>query len=113
VRSARRRALAVAAIVLVTLLASSGDAAAQCAMCGLSAEAAAEPEAVSRTFATAILILLVPTTLMLGGAGLLLWKFRDGGPHRPSAAHAPDAPRRDRGRTESRGEVVQLKRERR
>ena len=109
--SARRPALVFAAILLVALAASSGDAAAQCAMCGQSAEAAAEPEVVSRTFATAILILLVPTILMLGGAGLLLWKFRDGGPRRPAAAHAPVVPRRDRGRTESRGEVVRLKRE--
>jgi len=111
VSSARRPALVFAAILLVALAASSGDAAAQCAMCGQSAEAAAEPEVVSRTFATAIMILLVPTVLMLGGAGLLLWKFRDGGPRRPAAAHAPVAPRRDRGRTESRDEVVRLKRE--
>ena len=84
------------ALVLATLLVAVPDAAAQCALCGQAAAAAGDPETVSRTFATAILVLLVPTLAVLAGTGLLLWRFRDGGPGLggDAARSRGDAPRR-------------------
>ena len=71
--------LRIAATVLaVGLVGSARDAAAQCVMCGLAAEAA-DPAEGSRTLATAILVLLLPTLGILAGVGTLLWKFRGEG----------------------------------
>ena len=68
--------LGTAAMVLaVSLAGSARDAAAQCVMCGTTAEAAG-PDEGSRTLATAILVLLLPTLGILAGVGVLLWKFR-------------------------------------
>ena len=68
--------------------AAVGDAAAQCVMCGLSAEAA-DPESASRTLAGAILVLLLPTLGLLAGALALLWKYR-GGERATVRGHRPE-----------------------
>jgi hypothetical protein len=61
------------------MVSGAREAVAQCALCGQTAQYAADPETASRTFATAILILLIPTLALLAGAGILLWKFRGSG----------------------------------
>lgn len=74
-----RRIVLFMLIVGSAMLAGAREVAAQCAMCGQAAQHAADPETASRTFATAILILLIPTLALLAGAGILLWKFRGSG----------------------------------
>ena len=49
---------------------------AQCAMCSISAEAAADPETVSRTFSAAVLVLLVPLVGVLAVIAFVTWKAR-------------------------------------
>lgn len=73
------------------LLAATRETAAQCVMCGRAAANSADPQQASATFATAILVLLIPAALLLTAAGLLLWRFRDdpGGGYR--AMDAPEA----------------------
>ena len=68
----------IAGVLGASTLLSFGDAAAQCVMCSLTAEAV-DAEGASRTLATAILVLLLPTLGLLGGALALLWKYRGGG----------------------------------
>ena len=48
----------------------------QCAMCSISAEAAADPDTVNRTFSAAVLVLLVPLVAVLAIVALLTWKAR-------------------------------------
>jgi hypothetical protein len=72
-----------------------GHLAAQCAMCGQAAASAGDPEQAASTFATAILVLLIPVCLLLSAAALLLWRFRHdpGGGYQefdqPETMHAP------------------------
>jgi len=63
-------------VLLLTLLATVSQTAAQCVMCGQAAANAGDPEQAASTFATAILVLLIPAALLLAAAGLLLWRFR-------------------------------------
>ena len=85
-----RGALRVTAALVLCAGCALADAAAQCALCAQSAQNAGSPETVARTFATAIAILLVPVVGMLGGAGYLLWRFREGGTLRPGSPHPPE-----------------------
>jgi hypothetical protein len=87
------------AAVLLALWLGGGEAVAQCVMCGQAAANAGDPEVASRTFAIAILVLLIPVALLLASAGLLLWRFRHdvGGGYReivpPVSTHPTSAPR--------------------
>ena len=49
---------------------------AQCAMCSLSAEAAADPGIVNRTFTAAVLVLLVPLVGVLTVIARVTWQAR-------------------------------------
>ena len=65
------------AVAATALVAAAGPAAAQCVMCGKSAEyAGGAPGKAYATLATASLILLAPAVSLLCGAGALLWKYR-------------------------------------
>ena len=72
-----RRKQVLLLMVVLALGTAVGDARGQCAMCSANAQAAGDPEEVSRTLAAAIGVLFLPTLGLLGGAGLLLWKYRD------------------------------------
>ena len=72
-----QRAFAGAAIVLALVLSASSSALAQCAMCGLAAEQAADPATVTRTLGLAALVLLIPVNLVAVGMVVLAWKARD------------------------------------
>ncbi len=63
-------------ILVGALLAWPQVAAAQCAMCGLSAAHAGDPETVSRTLRSAILVLLIPVQFLLGAIAIMTWKAR-------------------------------------
>lgn len=69
------KALRRLVLLPVAFAAGGGHAAAQCVMCGIAAEAA-NPEAASRTLATAILVLLLPALGVLAGVAVLLWRYR-------------------------------------
>ena len=70
-------AAGVCATAAVTALCAAAPAAAQCVMCGRSAEyAGGAPGKAYATLATASMILLVPAVSLLCGAGALLWKYR-------------------------------------
>ena len=76
-RTARSTGVAVAAILGVTLC-FVGRATAQCAMCATSAEAAGDASGGGLTsLFIGALVLLVPALLLIGGAAMLIWKFRD------------------------------------
>lgn len=65
------------AATATALCAAVGPAAAQCAMCGKTAEyAGGAPGKAYATLATASMILLLPAVSLLCGAGALLWKYR-------------------------------------
>ncbi len=98
-------------IALLTLLAAGGETAAQCVMCRQAAANAGDPQQAAATFTTAIFVLLIPVALLLAGAGLLLWRFRDdpGGGYHP----AIDAPAEPSHRSRSVATVVPLRRARR
>ncbi len=66
----------VVALVAGTALLVMTPVLAQCAMCGLSAEAAADPETVSRTFNAAVLVLLVPVVGVFAVVARVTWKAR-------------------------------------
>ena len=72
----QRRTTRIGATALGVWLGSTLAAFAQCPMCKLAAENAGDPQAVQRTFATAILILMVPVVGLTGGMALLFWKYR-------------------------------------
>jgi hypothetical protein len=72
-----RRGLAVCSLLALTLLAGSGAAAAQCAMCGLAAEQAGDPAIVARAFGMAVLVLLVPVNLLVAAVAWFTWRARD------------------------------------
>ena len=63
--------------VTAFLGAAASTAAAQCVMCGRSAEyAGGAPGKAYATLATASMLLLLPALSLLAGAGALLWKYR-------------------------------------
>ena len=70
-----RRSLAVV-LLAAALLGASAPVFAQCAMCGLSAQEAGDPDTVTWTFLAAVVILLVPVLLLLGAFTWLLWTAR-------------------------------------
>ncbi len=83
-----------AALSLVGLAAGGGPALAQCAMCGLGAEQAADPDTASRTFSLAVLVLLVPVNLLVAALAWLTWKARDwDGAFQPPGPGGPDQSR--------------------
>ena len=63
-------------LTAVAWLSSSSLAQAQCVMCRLSAENAADPATVARTLTLAILVLLIPTAGLLGGVAYLVYRWR-------------------------------------
>jgi nitrate reductase NapE component len=73
----RRRAGLLLAVLLVLACLAIPDARAQCSMCAANAEASAEGRSATWTFLQAVGFLLVPTVGLLGGAGALLWRFRE------------------------------------
>ena len=76
-RVSRATRLAPALFAAAALLLAAAPAAAQCAMCGLSAEQAGDPETVARTFNLAILVLLVPVIGLVGALAGVTWKMRN------------------------------------
>ena len=98
-------------IALLTVLATGGETAAQCVMCRQAAANAGDPQQAAATFTTAIYVLLIPAALLLAGAGLLLWRFRDdpGGGYHP----AIEAPAKPSPRAGSMAAVVPLRRSQR
>ena len=98
-------------IALLTLLAAGSETTAQCVMCRQAAANAGDPGQAAATFTTAIFVLLLPAALLLAGAGLLLWRFRDdpGGGYHP----AIDAPAESSRRAGRMAPVVPLRRSRR
>ncbi len=75
-----------AVLVAGAVLLAVTPAAAQCAMCGLSAQQAADPGTVNRTFGAAVLVLIVPVLGMLGALAGVTWKAR----HWDGAIFDPD-----------------------
>ncbi len=63
--------------LLFILLASALPALAQCAMCKTNIANAENAAEVSRTINTAVLVLLVPTLLVIGGVVRLVYKYRN------------------------------------
>jgi hypothetical protein len=67
----------LAALCLATLLLlGSVPAAAQCALCGIAAEQAADSPRAARAFNAGILVLLVPALGLVAGIGTLAWTSR-------------------------------------
>lgn len=94
----------VGAALLLLLPAAATDAAAQCVMCGTTADAAEG----SSALAGAILVLLLPALTLLGGVGFLLWRFRGAdagatGPGLPAGLRRQRTRRREAGPSASSG----------